>query len=405
MRVLLVGDYPTESPSRGGGVETSFVNLVQGLKELDPGLDLHVTSFVRRQEGERHADRDGFVIHFVEAPERLTNLTLHMAKRRALRRLVLEVQPDVVHAQNAVSHGYACLKAAPELPVVVAIHGILKEELKFASRRVRIQAAFTTRPLQRYCIRHARYLTQPTSYPERYFGDAIRGSIVDVGNAVSDVFFSTERRPRPGRVLFTGGIFPRKRVLELVEATARLRRHVPDITVHVCGNVRHAPYAELVRERTRQLGLETAVRFLGAVTPEQLLEEYASASVFVLPSARETSPISIAEAMAMGIPVVATDVGGVRELVGDGGHVIQLDDQQSFDDRLVDLLTDVKSQEALSRAARARAEGFRADVVAARVHSVYETALAQRPDRATSLSQKSPSHSPANWEPDGGTVE
>jgi glycosyltransferase involved in cell wall biosynthesis len=405
MRVLLVGDYPTESPSRGGGVETSFVNLVQGLKKLDPGLDLHVTSFVRRHERERHAARDGFVIHFVQAPERLNNLTLHLAKRRALRRLVLDVQPDVVHAQNAVSHGYACLKAAPEFPVVVAIHGILKEELKFASRRVSVQAAFTTRPLQRYCIRHAPYLTQPTSYPERYFGNAIRGSIVDVGNAVSDVFFSTKRQPKPGRVLFTGGIFPRKRILELVEATARARAHVPDITVHICGNVRDASYAEMVQERTRQLGLQAAVRFLGAVSAEQLLEEYASASVFVLPSARETSPISIAEAMAMGIPVIATDVGGVRELVGGGGHVIQLDDQRSFDDRLVELLADANSQQSLSSAARARAESFRAEVVAARVHSVYLTALAQGAGRTTSLSHRSPSAASANWGPDGRTVE
>jgi len=377
MRVLLVGDYPSESPSSGGGVETAFVNLVQGLRELDQELDVHVTSFVRRHDRERQVDREGFVIHFVKAPERLNNLMLHAAKRRALRRLVLEVQPDVVHAQNAVSHGYACLKAAPDFPVVVSIHGILREELKFANRRVRIQAALTTRPLQRYCIRHARYLTQPTSYPGRYFGNAIRGSIVDVGNAVSDVFFSTGRRPMPGRVLFTGGIFPRKRVLELVEAIARVRQHVPDITLHICGNVRDSSYAERVLERTRQLNLQDAVRFLGAVDPDQLLEEYASAAVFVLPSARETSPISIAEAMAMGIPVIATDVGGVRELVGDGGHVVPLEDQQSFDERLVELLADATNQEVFSSAARARAESFRANVVAARVHRVYLTAKSE----------------------------
>jgi glycosyltransferase involved in cell wall biosynthesis len=384
MRALLVGDYPSESPSSGGGVETSFVNLVQGLSELDQDLDLHVTSFVRRHGGKKLVERNGFVIHRVEVPARLNNLTLHAAKRRALRRLVLEIQPHVVHAQNAVSHGYACLRAAPEFPVVVSIHGILKEELKFASRRVRMQAALTSRPLQRYCIRHASFLTQPTSYPARYFGSAVRGSLVDVGNAVSDVFFSTERDPKPGRVLFTGGIFPRKRVLELVETIGRVRRHVPDITLHVCGGIRDAPYAETVMERTRQLDLEDSVRFLGAVAPDQLLAEYGSAAAFVLPSARETSPIAIAEAMAMGIPVIATDVGGVRELVGEGGHVVPLDDQQSFDDRLIEVLADAANQEELSSAARARAESFRTTAVAARVHSVYLAAMAQGADRAPS---------------------
>jgi glycosyl transferase family 4 len=164
MRVLLVGNYPSESPSSGGGVETAFVNLVQGLKELDQELDLHVTSLVRRTGQAKHAEGEGFVIHFLEPQERLGNLTLHAKQRKDLRRLVLHVQPTVVHAQNAVSHGYACLKAAPEFPVVVSVHGIIREELKFADTRVRVQSVLTTARLQRYCIRHARYLTQPTSY-------------------------------------------------------------------------------------------------------------------------------------------------------------------------------------------------------------------------------------------------
>jgi glycosyltransferase involved in cell wall biosynthesis len=201
-----------------------------------------------------------------------------------------------------------------------------------------------------------------------------------VGNAVSNIFFSTPRRPEPGRVLFTGGIFPRKRVLELVEAIGRVRQKVPGISLHVCGAVRDSDYAEKVREQTRRLDLQDAVRFLGAVDPDQLLEEYASAAVFVLPSARETSPIAIAEAMAMGIPVVATDVGGVRELVGEGGHVVPLSDQQSFEDRLVELLAGTANQEALSSAARARAEAFRSEAVADRVHRVYLAAAAARPE-------------------------
>lgn len=371
MRVLLVGNYPSESPSSGGGVETAFVNLVHGLRQLDRELDLHVTSFGRRTG---QAKGEGFVIHFLEAQERLGNLTLHARQRRDVRRLVLDMQPDVVHAQNAVSHGYVCLKAAPEFPVVVSVHGIIREELKFAAPRVRVQSVLTSDRLQRYCIRHARYLTQPTSYPERYFGPAIRGSIADVGNPVSDAFFSRARRPKSGRVLFTGGIIRRKRVLELVEAVARVRRRIPGIELHICGRARDAQYAERVIERARHLSLQDSVRFLGAIDADQLLDEYADASVFALASARETSPIAIAEAMAMGIPILGTDVGGIRELVGDGGHVVPLADPQAFDDRLVELLSDTVSRTELGRAARARAESFRANVVAARVHSVYKAA-------------------------------
>jgi glycosyltransferase involved in cell wall biosynthesis len=127
----------------------------------------------------------------------------------------------------------------------------------------------------------------------------------------------------------------------------------------------------------RALGLEDRVSLLGALPAERLMEEYRHASVLVLPSAQETSPLVIAEAMAAGVPVVATRVGGVAHLVDDGrtGFVVEVGDVGALAQRIAALIGDDDTRRAFSSAARSCAQRFRPAAVAARVHAVYQRAL------------------------------
>jgi glycosyltransferase involved in cell wall biosynthesis len=108
-----------------------------------------------------------------------------------------------------------------------------------------------------------------------------------------------------------------------------------------------------------------------------MLDEYRRAAVFVLPSAQETSPMVIAEAMAAGVPVVATRVGGVPYLVEDGrtGFFVEVGDIDGLAQRVGDLLGDERTRRSFAAAARSRAEQFRTAAVAARVRTVYEEAV------------------------------
>lgn len=85
----------------------------------------------------------------------------------------------------------------------------------------------------------------------------------------------------------------------------------------------------------------------------------------------------IAEAMAAGVPVVATRVGGVPYLVEDGrtGLLVQVGDTDGLAQRIAELLGDERARGSFAAAARSRAEHFRAGAVASRVRRVYEEAL------------------------------
>jgi glycosyltransferase involved in cell wall biosynthesis len=378
IRVMLVGPYPVDTTRFGGGVETSFHNLVQGLIELDD-VDPHIFTLARGATSVRR-DHDGAApVTYLPAGARFNNLTMYRNDRRVLAGAFRELAPDVVHAQDAIGYGYASLKAIDAAPVVVSIHGIVSEELKHLRNPLdRLRTSFARVPVQKYCVRHARHLIQPSGYPEAYFNDQIRGSITEVGNAVSEIFFDGTSEPEHGRLLYVGGVSVGKRVLDLIDVLGLVRQSVPHAHLRIAGHLTDIAYVDEVRERIAARGLGDAISLLGACSPAQLADEYGRASVFVLASGQENSPMVIAEAMAAGVPVVATRTGGVDSLVEEGatGHLVEIGAVARFAGCVNRLLLDDQARGAFGVASRAVADArFRPVQVAARVRDVYREAL------------------------------
>jgi len=372
VRVVLVGPYPAEPGRFSSGVESSFATLLAGLASLED-LELDVLTFTRGGES-LFTDTNGVRVHRLATPQRFNNLTFYRESRRLVAHVLDKLRPEVVHPQNTLAYGYVCLRAARQVPVVVTVHGIVREERKLLTgRRDRLQVSLAGVAVERYCIRHARYLVQSTPYPKEYFGREIRGRIFDVGNAAPDSLFALEPAPEQGRVLFAGAVGPRKRVHDVVDAVAR----IPGASLRIAGGMRDRSYAAALVARIRALELEDRVELLGSLTAERMLAEYQQASVLVLPSAQETSPLVIAEAMAAGVPVVATRVGGVPHLIEEGrtGFLVEVGDTDALAQRLGELLRDERSRRAFALAARSRAQQFRPTAVAGRVRAVYEEAV------------------------------
>jgi glycosyltransferase involved in cell wall biosynthesis len=374
VRVLLVGPYPIDSAAVGG-LQASFANLVSGLGEV-PDVEPHVITFVPGLKRATRRKVGNVPVDYLPGSNRFGFLTRHGRERRSLDEVLHTLSPDVVHAQDTLGSGYTCLKAVRGIPVVVSVHGIVRETVKHmpnGSDRLRLQMFGI--PVERYCIRHARCLVQPTRYPERYFGGEIRGRIVDVGNPISDRFFSVEPAPEPGVILYGGGVIPLKRLLDLVEAMPLILAALPEARLRIAGAELDSAYARRVRCRVREYGIEARVAFVGALTPDEMVDEYRRASVFVLPSGQETSPMVVGEAMAAGLSVVATRVGGVPYLVDNGvtGYVVDTGDVVSLAARITDVLGDPDTRAAFGAAGRAKAEeSFRPSAVATRVAAVYD---------------------------------
>ncbi|WP_205481682.1 glycosyltransferase [Sphingomonas arenae] len=116
------------------------------------------------------------------------------------------------------------------------------------------------------------------------------------------------------RFICVGRLSPEKGHTGLIQAFAKLRQAQPNVRLDLVGD--GPDRAELERQ-VAALGLEEAVTFLGRLPEHATLQEVANADVLILPSFMEGLPVVLMEAMAMGVPVVASRVAGIPELVHD----------------------------------------------------------------------------------------
>jgi glycosyltransferase involved in cell wall biosynthesis len=198
-----------------------------------------------------------------------------------------------------------------------------------------------------------------------------RVALIDNGVPV-EAYAETEPQHDPPRILYVGLLTPRKGVLDLLAASRLLRERGVAHELWLLGGT---PDEGPAAEAEVRAGLDGAARLLGTRPPEQMPAAFAAADVFCLPSWWEAMPLSVLEAMAAGLPVVATDVGDVGRAVADGitGYVVPVRNPDKLADGLEPLLTDPDLRRRMGAAGRARVTGmFSADVTAGEVSALYE---------------------------------
>jgi glycosyltransferase involved in cell wall biosynthesis len=175
----------------------------------------------------------------------------------------------------------------------------------------------------------------------------------------------------PPRVLYVGLLTPRKGALDLIEASRRLAAQGVRHELRLLGGTPDEGPAAAVPVLE---AAEGAATLLGTRAPEEMPQEYAAADVFCLPSWWEAMPLSVLEAMAAGLPVVATDVGDVSRLVTpDCGRVVPVRSPEAVAEALRPLLEDVETRRRMGEAARDRARTtFSSTATAAAIGRLYD---------------------------------
>ena len=190
------------------------------------------------------------------------------------------------------------------------------------------------------------------------------------------LFASCRSRPSvhgsPFRILCVARIDRQKNQMMLVEWLARN----PQATVRLVGPVTQPDYRAEIEARAEQLGVSGRLSFAGALKPasEELLREYANADVFVLPSRHEPFGIVVLEAWAAGLPVVASDVGGLGRLCAahpEAAVRFSPGDIDALDDALRRVGGDAALRGRLSAAGRAAAAEYDWRKLAKRVVDFY----------------------------------
>ncbi|MFF5964054.1 glycosyltransferase family 4 protein [Streptomyces collinus] len=189
-----------------------------------------------------------------------------------------------------------------------------------------------------------------------------------VPNGVDEAYFMPAREPAPGPVnlLYVGRLGAQKNVARLLDAM-RLTRQ--DIRLRIVGD---GELLGRLEEQAARLRLDN-VEFSGGLLGADLVKAYAGADAFVLPSDKEGMPLVVLEAMAAGLPVVATDVPGTRELVR-GTGLLAAPEPAALAAALDSVAADPALRARLARASTERARNHSWQTVARQVEDVYAKA-------------------------------
>jgi len=285
------------------------------------------------------------------------------AQYRAILAEAREGQVDVIHAHWAIPTGPAAVMAARKLgvPSIITMHG--GDVYVNPEQGYDFPTRWYVRPALRWTLRHAGALTAITEDCRQH---ALRAGAP--ADRIRLVFNGTDLRrfspaengsrcdPRfgPHMIFACRQLFPRKGIRFLLEAAAQLKPRFPDLKVVLAGDGFERP--ELAR-LAQDLGMGPDVTFLGWVPNTDLPPYYRAAAVSVIPSLEEGFGIPAAEAMGCEVAVVASDAGGLPEVVEDGvtGLVVPRGDSTALAQAIGSLLADPERRRAMGQAGRARA--------------------------------------------------
>jgi glycosyltransferase involved in cell wall biosynthesis len=375
IRVLMVGQFAAGRERIDGGVSAVISYLSGALASRD---DVEIIGARTGASSTSPVQDDvlGFPVHNIVSG-RFGLLTRFRAQRRRFWEILRQVRPDVVHGQGADLAGFLACRSGK--PAVVTIHGIIREDAKFKSRVTdRVRETLSSWIIESTVIREAKSLILISPYVAQYYGDTLRGHVHNIPNPVSQEYFDIDPAPERGRILFAGRVIPRKGVIDLVSAFARLDPRIQGELV-IAGSLADARYVAQVRRLICDFGIVGKVRLLGLLSEAQVISEFARAQVLVLPSYQETAPMVILQAMAAGIPVVATRICGVPYLLRENvsGFSYSPGDVPSLIAHLGTVLANSDLARRMGDAGRAIAqERFHANAVAEATVRVYRSLAA-----------------------------
>ena len=327
-RVLMVTtSYPRHEGDHAGHFVAALAERIAGagrtvtvlaphegaLPESETVRGVHIERF-RYLPGraERIAYGSGIVENLRHRPLAALGLPAFvMALRRGLRRLADDC--DLIHVHWGPTAALAAPWRLPK-PYVLTLHG---SDVTLARR-----GGVWLRMLKRALASAAGVIVVANAQRDFLLNSRLWDEERPLAVIPSGVPGELLERPIAGRAegpfvfLFVGRLVESKGVLELLAAFSELRAAAVDAELHVIGD---GPLGPTVREAAASDAMEGRIRMRGGLPHAEALEAIAGAGALVLPSHGEGSPLVVAEALALGTPVIGTQVGAMPELLGADG--------------------------------------------------------------------------------------
>lgn len=292
-------------------------------------------------------------------------------ERRSLESALRQASPEVIHAHWSYEFALAALDSG--LPCLVTCHDAPQVVLRYMPNLYRLVRYF----MARSALGRARRVTAVSPYLKEKLRPYAAAEIEVVPNPLPPACFrERDRGSRGGAVsprlaVVLNGWNPMKNASAAIKAFADIRRVFPAATLHLFGND-YGPGGKAMAW-ARQRGLSDGVTFAGPVAHGELLDALCKVDLVIHPSLEESFGMSVAEAMALGVPVLGGAASGaVPWLIGEAALLVDVRDHEKIAQAAIRIFSDFGLLEKLGQAAGRQArERFSAEAVARAYLALY----------------------------------
>ncbi len=321
------------------------------------------------------------------------------------------VQPDLIHIHGTeFAHVLNVIKVSGGIKKVVSIQGLISEYWKYyyyGVDRRELRRSLTLKDYLRgtsvksqqekmrlqslneiEIIKSVDYIFGRTEW-DRIHTNLIneKAQYLYAGEILRESFYGAEKwRPSQcvkNRILVSQATYPIKGLHILIDALGIMKKRGYEFELCIAGtsifngdfrnNIKDSNYARYLKKQIRRNKLENMITILGILDEQEMVQELLKANVFVCSSAIENSPNSVGEAMLLGVPLLASFVGGIPSMLKDSRQLYDGVDSGVLAGKLIEVLEDEALQIAYSQSEIAEAnERFDGDMIVSALLKRYE---------------------------------
>lgn len=381
MRIVQVGPYPLDASIIRGGVESSVYGLAQEQAKTDDVFVIDVprigsedsvevidslTIYRFRNEGRHHKD----------AVKRLNDVCT----------IIRQIKPDIVHIHgtSVFSWRVSQVLLSNGLSLVLTVHGLIGVEKKKAVKEKKTFRALFQYLIQARAERKILCYVDNVIVDTKYVSEMIdsyhlrkQPRLFVIPQGISSHYYELSCSNSSSEVLSVGVISPRKGHLLLIKAFERLSEKDDSAHLTICGTLADKSYYNSILSYLSTSPCREKVSIVTNAPQSVLNELYRRARVFALHSQEESQGIALVEAMATGLPVIGTRVGGIPNVVENqqSGILLEYGDIQGFADAMGLLLDSEDEWARMSKNCIAVSFGFSWKSIAGRIKEVYNQAI------------------------------
>lgn len=380
--IIIVGDFPRSLELIKGGVQASVYGLAKVLSNRPEVKFLKVISLPSKvQQHDDEKNVDGIHVTYMSTPFAFLLSGLLRISTLWLQGVGTKDCVHHIHGTGPVQALMIILYRLLDRRFVWTVHGVVEKEVKDQFRynptlkNLLYTLLYTS--LERLCLILTRQIIVDTPYVRDVIVNRTRAAIHIIPQGILCSEFRDIHRSDPHNiktVVSVGVIERRKGHHLLLQAFRKAWENDNDLRIEILGSVTDPHYLAELEQMIIDLQLGQVAHIHTNVSRQKVIGCLMEAGVFALHSEEESQGIAICEALAVGLPVIATSVGGIPYVVNHqrSGFLLPFGDIDNFAESIVQLTQNRQLHEEMSRNAREDSASFDWSTIAERVLKVYD---------------------------------